>query len=517
MQKFTDFNLNPKIQQGIDAAGFTHCTPVQEETFEALFNGHDVTVKSQTGTGKTAAFLISLFQLLLENPSQDSSERKQVLVLAPTRELVVQIQEEAQVLGSFLDFSFCAVYGGVGYKSQEDQLEKIPDFVFCTPGRLLDFVQSHKINLQSFSYLVIDEADRMFDMGFYPDIQRILKGMKPSTERRTLLFSATLETKVLNIAWNFMNNPANIEIEPENITLEAITQKLFHVSRDEKFSLFLGLIRKYQPDSAIFFTNTKRMAEELSFRLRANDFTAEFVMGDLPQKKRLKIIQSLKQKEIRFLVATDVAARGLHIDDLTMVFNYDLPEDPENYVHRIGRTARAGNLGMAVSIADEHSVYNLAAIEKFINMKIPVEAISSELLAEDNSRKTRFRSDYAKSGTGRQNRNSNRGSGRPARRQSEKPRQPVSKNSPAPKRHSQPRKSVNHPPGPGRTQSGAMNEQERLQYYAQKYGESFTSKTTTKKSPPSSGKIKEQKSQKSQQSQQSKKRVGIFKNIFGKK
>ena len=324
--------------------------------------------------------------------------------MLPRGELVVQIEEEAQLLGEFLSFSFCAVYGGVGYQKQEKQLADGSDFIIATPGRLLDFVQGRKINLRSFSYLVIDEADRMFDMGFYPDIQRILKGMKPRNERRALLFSATLSTKVLNIAWNFMNKPVDIEIEPEQITVEAISQKLYHVSRAEKVSLLLGIIKKHQPESAIFFTNTKRMAEELSFRLRANNFTAEFIMGDLPQKKRLRIIRAVKQKEVRFLVATDVAARGLHIDDLAVVFNYDLPEDPENYVHRIGRTARAGNIGMAISLVDEQSVYSLDAIEQFIHMKIPTETISDELLAGDVSRDTRFSSRSRNQDRGRQSR-----------------------------------------------------------------------------------------------------------------
>ena len=507
MKKFIDFDLDPDIQRGIDAAGFTDCTPVQEETFTAIFKGHDVTVKSQTGTGKTAAFLISLFQILRnkKHSQESSSQKEQVLIVAPTRELVIQIQEEAELLGAFLNFSFCAVYGGVGYGKQEEQLAQSPDFIVCTPGRLLDFVQNRKIDLKAFGYFVIDEADRMFDMGFYPDIQKILKGMRPQTERRTLLFSATLDTKVLNIAWNFMNNPHDIEIEPEHITVNSITQKLFHVSRDEKFSLLLGIIRKYQPESAIFFTNTKRMAEELSFRLRANDFTAEFIIGDLPQKKRSGIIYALKEKSISFLVATDVAARGLHIDNLGMVFNYDIPEDAENYVHRIGRTARAGNIGIAISFADEQSVYNLAAIEKFIAMKIPVENISSDLLAEDVSRHTRFQSDYSKNRDRgersdrrpqRQQRNRTHGtrntqrSAQPTRsaqrgnRQSnyqsnhqrnQQPRGAQWNDYREPYKESR-RNNRSHTPrsAPRKPMSGSMTEQERMRYYEQKYGDSFS-------------------------------------------
>ena len=497
MKKFTDFHLSPEIQDGVDAAGFTDCTPVQAETFEALFKGHDATVKSQTGTGKTAAFLISLFQIILEKRKSQAADqqREQVLILAPTRELVVQIEEEAQVLGKFLDFSFCSVYGGVGYHQQERQLANRPDFIIGTPGRLLDFVQNHKINLGSFSYLVIDEADRMFDMGFYPDIQKILRGMKARNERRTLLFSATLSTKVLNIAWNFMNDPVDIEIEPEQITLDAITQKIYHLSRNEKIPLLLGLIKKYKPESALFFTNTKRMAEELSFRLRSNQFTAEFIMGDLPQKKRLRIIKAVKKKEINFLVATDVAARGLHIDDLGMVFNYDLPEDAENYVHRIGRTARAGNAGIAISFVDEQSVYNLSAIEKFIGMKIPAETITDELLEEDRSRHTRFHSEYSKGrsprgsntsspshntrGRGRQGRPSTKPTdARPSHNSRNRSRSAQASNLQRQNNPQRAQKSVKQPqnrPSPPVDQvlSGTMTEKQRLSYYAQKYGENF--------------------------------------------
>ncbi|AHC15840.1 DEAD/DEAH box helicase [Salinispira pacifica] len=520
MKKFTEYNLHPDLQTGIEAAGFTECTPVQEETFSAVFNGRDVTVKSQTGTGKTAAFLISIFQTLMESRQASQAngqepEQEQVLILAPTRELVVQIYEEAQLLGAHLDFSFTTIYGGVGYNQQERELADNPDFIVGTPGRLLDFMQQKKIDFRRFAYLVIDEADRMFDMGFYPDIQKILRRMKSPQDRRTLLFSATLGTRVLNIAWEHMNDPVDIEIEPEHITVDAVKQTLYHVSRDEKMSLLLGLIRKHQPESAIFFTNTKRMAEELSFRLRANDFTAEFIMGDLPQKKRLQIINAVKNKQIRFLVATDVAARGLHIDDLAMVFNYDLPEDSENYVHRIGRTARAGNSGIAVSLADERSVYNLSSIEQYMGSKIPTEDITEDLIAEDRSRGTRFHSDYGRGSSRGGNRSGGRPSSRGGRSSSrndsrrkpsgsqgkssgggskhrsnqQSPAAPGAKsqhsetrNAPSPSKRGGKRKSQKpaHRGGKKPAQTAAptakMSEQERLDFYARKYGEDFAMK-----------------------------------------
>lgn len=524
MKKFTEYNLHPDLQKGIDSAGFQECTPVQEETFSAVFNGRDVTVKSQTGTGKTAAFLISIFQTLMESRQASQAngqdpEQEQVLILAPTRELVVQIYEEAQLLGAHLQFKFTTIYGGVGYNQQERELADNPDFIVGTPGRLLDFMQQKKIDFRRFAYLVIDEADRMFDMGFYPDIQKILRRMKSPQDRRTLLFSATLGTRVLNIAWEHMNDPVDIEIEPEHITVDAVKQTLYHVSRDEKMSLLLGLIRKHQPESAIFFTNTKRMAEELSFRLRANDFTAEFIMGDLPQKKRLQIINAVKHKEIRFLVATDVAARGLHIDDLAMVFNYDLPEDSENYVHRIGRTARAGNSGLAISLADERSVYNLSSIEHYMGTKIPTEDVTEELISEDRSRGTRFRSDYGKGPTrGGSRSGGSRSGGRTSSRSGRPSRNDTRRNSPGPKAANSGGGSKPHSNQPGGSSDGGqkkrpdtkpqvsqaksggkrkppkasnrsgkkpvqtpaptakMSEQERLDFYAKKYGEDFAMK-----------------------------------------
>ncbi len=386
--KFSEFNLHPDILKGLDEAGFTACTSCQEKTLtQALQNGRDVTVQSQTGTGKTAAFLLPIFQLLLENP--DFKGRK-ALIVAPTRELAVQIDEEAKLLGSFLPLKYGAFYGGVGYGQQEDMLKSGTDLIIGTPGRLLDFIQSRKINPKDFACVVIDEADRLLDMGFYPDITKLLGKMVPPAERRTMLLSATMSTRVSNISWEYMNDPADIVIESERVTVDAIVQRLFHVSADEKMSLLLGILKKENPANALIFTNTKRKAEEVAKRLEINGYPAHFIMGDLPQKKRLSIINEVKAGKVSYLVATDVAARGLHIESLDMVFNYDLPEDSENYVHRIGRTARAGKTGKAVSMACEHFVYALAGIEKYINLKIPVAPITDDLLFEDKSKGIRI-------------------------------------------------------------------------------------------------------------------------------
>jgi ATP-dependent RNA helicase RhlB len=381
--KFTEFNLHPNVLKGIENAGFEEAMPVQEKTILEVIAGKDVGVQSQTGSGKTAAFLIPLLHYYSETPKKD---RKKTLIIAPTRELVVQIETEVDLLGVEIDITAGSFYGGIGYGKQEALLKNNVDIIIGTPGRLIDFGKSGKINFHDFGQVVIDEADRLFDMGFYPDIKQMMKMMVSPKERRTMLFSATLSTKVMNLAWEFMNNPVTIEIKAERVTVNEISQILFHVSTAEKMSLLLGLLKKENPGSAIIFTNTKYAAVELTERLKVNGYDVHYIMGDLPQRKRLAVINKVKSGEVKFLVATDVAARGLHVNNLEMVVNYDIPEDFENYVHRIGRTARAGNSGRAVTFACEKFVYGLEAIEKFIDMKIPVEWPESDMFVEDKSK-----------------------------------------------------------------------------------------------------------------------------------
>jgi ATP-dependent RNA helicase RhlB len=273
----------------------------------------------------------------------------------------------------------------VGYGPQEKALKEGVDVIIGTPGRLLDFHRSKKLPFDNIGIVVIDEADRLFDMGFYPDIRRMMRDMPPRDQRLTMLFSATLNTKVRNISWQYMNDPEEIDIEPEHITVETVEQELYHVGRDEKLGLVLGLLDRYKPENGLIFTNTKHAAEEVALRLQYNGFSAQFIMGDLPQRKRMRLIDGMKDGSIRFLVATDVAARGLHVENLDIVINYDLPEDPENYVHRIGRTARAGASGRAASLACERYVYGLESIEQLIGMKIPVGDVSDEDFHEDAS------------------------------------------------------------------------------------------------------------------------------------
>jgi ATP-dependent RNA helicase RhlB len=349
--------------------------------------------------------LICLFQQILVQRKNPALTPVKALILVPTRELAIQIEEEAQVLGQFLSLKTLTVYGGVGYERQKEMLKSGVDIVICTPGRLLDLAGSGHMMLFSYTHLVIDEADRMLDMGFLPDIEKIIRQMSGKDKRQTMLFSATLDNQVKNIAESFMNESIDIIINPEQVTVDNIEQQLYHVARDEKLKLLLGLLKKYNPETVLIFANTKRMTEELARRLQSNGYAAEFIMGDLPQRKRIKIIDSIKDGNLKFLVATDVASRGLHINDLSLVVNYDLPENPENYVHRIGRTARAGKHGMAITLASERDVNYLGPIEALINMKIPINYAEEADYLSDQSHGMRYREE----GSHREGRGGGRG------------------------------------------------------------------------------------------------------------
>jgi ATP-dependent RNA helicase RhlB len=393
--KFTELNLDERVLRGIEEIGFTECTKVQEKTLAATLEGKDVSVQSQTGTGKTAAFLISIMQIFSK---KESMEDQRALVIVPTRELAVQIEEEARELAKYLPLKIGSFYGGVGYGIQEASLREGVNLLIGTPGRLIDFQMSGKLDMKSISAIVIDEADRLFDMGFLPDLRKMLKHLPPVSERQTMLFSATLSSRVKNLSWEYMGEAVEIEIEPEEVTVKEINQTLYHVSTNEKMALLLGLLKKIEPSNAILFTNTKHEAVKLAKRLQVNGYSCQYIMGDLPQKKRLRIIERLKSGDLQFLVATDVAARGLHVDDLSLVVNYDVPEDPENYVHRIGRTARAGKSGLAVTLACEKFVYGLEAIEKYAGVKIPVEWADEKVFVEDKSVGMRFHFDHEERG-----------------------------------------------------------------------------------------------------------------------
>jgi len=375
--KFDELNLNTLLLRGIKDTGFKACLPVQASTLPVTLEGKDVTVQSQTGTGKTAAFLITIFERLL----QDSRIKgKKALIVVPTRELAVQIEKDARVIGAHLPFVMGCFYGGVGYQKQESLIRRNVDIIIGTPGRLLDLNGSGKLSFKDVAILVIDEADRLFDMGFLPDIRRMMRRMMPPQHRQTMLFSATLGYQARSISREFMDHPRKIEIQPEKVTVDKITQLMYHVGHRDKVALLLGLLKRDNPANTLIFTNTKHMAEKVSFHLRGNGYNSEFLIGDLPQRKRLRIISDFKEGKLPILVATDVAARGLHIEGLDLVVNYDLPGDSENYVHRIGRTARAGKSGKAISLACDDFIYNLDAIQEFIGIRIPTEPVDPKLL-----------------------------------------------------------------------------------------------------------------------------------------
>lgn len=380
--KFTEFSLHESLLQGIEGAGYVDCTPVQEQVLKSSLEGRDLYVQSQTGTGKTAAYLTSIIQELL---TRGESAGKKALVMVPTRELAVQVQEEAQKLAKFTSLKCASFYGGVGYDKQVASLKKGVDIIIGTPGRVIDLNHGNQMDLSSVAFLVIDEADRMFDMGFYPDLRTLIKVLPSSEQRQTMLFSATLNSYVKNLAWEYTRNPAEITIAAENITVDEIAQELFHVSSDDKMKLLLGIISHEKPESLIVFCNTKKNCEIVAKRLKMNGFESEFIIGDLPQKKRLTIMDKFKAGAIKCLVATDVAARGIDVNDLAMVINYDLPNEAENYVHRIGRTARAGKSGKAFTFCSEQDVYSLPPIERYIEKSIPSCVADESMFAEDKS------------------------------------------------------------------------------------------------------------------------------------
>ena len=383
---FTEFGLDERLLKGIEAAGYVTCTPVQEQVIKASkaaegAKGPDLYVQSQTGTGKTCAYLVAVIGEMLK----EQNAGKKCLILAPTRELAVQIEEEAKVLVGTSGLKAFSVYGGVGYEKQIATLKKGVDIVIGTPGRVIDLNEGGNLDLSNSHFCVIDEADRMFDMGFYDELRKILKKLPEAETRQTMLFSATLNTYVKNLAWEYTRDPVEITIEAENITVSEITQELLHVSSDEKMKLLVGILKHENPDSAIIFCNTKRSCEVVAKRLVINEIQAEFMIGDLPQSKRLAILKKFKAGETKILVATDVAARGIDVDDLAMVINYDLPVEAENYVHRIGRTARAGKTGKAYTFCSEQDVYNLPAIERYIEMSIPATVAYPDQMEEDKS------------------------------------------------------------------------------------------------------------------------------------
>ncbi|MSM40014.1 MAG: DEAD/DEAH box helicase [Geobacter sp.] len=384
--QFKELNLPEQVRRGIEDAGFTDCTPIQAETLPLALSGKDVAGQAQTGTGKTAAFLITLFTKLLGQKRQGEPRQPRALILAPTRELVVQIEKDAQQLGLHCGFAIQAIYGGVDYMKQKNALKEGADVVIGTPGRLIDYLKQKVYSLKGIEVLVIDEADRMFDMGFIADLRFILRRLPPFDRRQNMMFSATLNQRVMELAYEFMNVPQKVAVTPDQMTAERVSQVVYHASRKEKFPLLLGLLRREGMARTMIFVNTKREAEFLFDRLNANDSPCRVISGDVEQRKRMKILEDFKEGKLPILIATDVASRGLHIEGVSHVINYDLPQDAEDYVHRIGRTARAGAEGKAISLADEDGVFHIEAIHEYIKEKIPVEWAEDDLFVHDYKR-----------------------------------------------------------------------------------------------------------------------------------
>lgn len=382
--QFNELNINSFVIKAIEEAEFTKCTPIQAMTLPVSLSGKDVAGQAQTGTGKTAAFLISILTNLLESTPKDSNKSNpRALILAPTRELANQIEKEATLLGGYTGLKVVAVYGGIDYESQRNSLRAGVDILIGTPGRFIDYLKQKVFSLRDIEILVIDEADRMFDMGFIKDIRFIMRRLPPYNKRQSMIFSATLSQRVKELAYEHMNNPQYFYIAPEQVTAEKVEQCLYNVSKKEKLSLLLGLLKKEGCKKSVIFVNTKREAENLERKLKWNGYNCGIITGDVVQKKRIRILEEFKKSNIPILVATDVASRGLHIDGVTHVFNYDLPEDCEDYVHRIGRTARAGNEGKAISFACEDYAFFLEDIEKFIGKKIFLDWADDDLFEDE--------------------------------------------------------------------------------------------------------------------------------------
>jgi len=379
---FSSHDLHPKILSGLERAKFTHCTPIQSLTLPPALEGDDVAGQAQTGTGKTAAFLLVIFNQLLKQKSDRFGNNPRSLIVAPTRELAIQIHRDALSLGADTGLKFGLAYGGVDYEKQRKTLQDGVDVLIGTPGRLIDYLKQKVYNLKHIEVVVLDEADRMFDLGFIDDIRFLLRRMPPPEKRQSMLFSATLSHRVMELAYEHMNSPETLKVEAESVTADHVDQKVYYPANDEKLPLLIGLMRDLDAHHSMVFTNTRAAADRVGRTLNANGISAAVISGRVRQEQRQKLLKRFHDGDIPVLVATDVAARGLHIPDVTHVFNFDLPQDAPDYVHRIGRTARLGAKGDAISFACEDYAFHLPEIEEFIGYSIETASASAELLAE---------------------------------------------------------------------------------------------------------------------------------------
>ncbi|RBP48886.1 ATP-dependent RNA helicase RhlB [Arenicella xantha] len=382
--RFTELAIHPDVQKGIDSTGFEFCTPIQAMTLPLALQGKDISGQAQTGTGKTAAFLIACLHKLLTSERKETKKKNPIraLIVAPTRELAIQILEDGKPLVKFTDLKLGIAYGGTDYDKQRTHIEAGVDVLIGTPGRIIDYFKQGVFSMDALEVIILDEADRMFDLGFIADIRYLFRAMPPPEERLNMLFSATLSHRVAELAYEHMSEPEVVKIESE-MTADRIEEIAYMPSNEEKIPLLMGIIARAANDKGLVFINTKHMAEKIEAWLNANDIKCALLSGDVPQKKREKLLNNFKEGECNILIATDVAARGLHIPDVNFVVNFDLPTDAEDYVHRIGRTARAGASGTAISLICETYAMNIVDIEEYIEHAIPVERDIADLMFKD--------------------------------------------------------------------------------------------------------------------------------------
>lgn len=385
---FSQLGLHEKVVKALKQASFEHCTPIQAMALPPLIEGQDIAGQAQTGTGKTMAFLVATYNFLLKQKTS-ANRQPRAIIMAPTRELVVQIHNDAKLLSEHTGISAGLIYGGEGYQSQKETLEAGVDIIIGTTGRIIDYYKQGIFSLSNIEVAVLDEADRMFDLGFIKDIRYLFRRMPPSGDRLNMLFSATLSYRVQELAYEHMNSPVHVQVDPEQMTASRVSEELFYPSDDDKMLLLLTLMEEEWPEKAIVFANTKSSCENINDWLVADKHRVGLLSGDVPQKKRLSILDDFSKGFLDVLVATDVAARGLHIDKVSHVFNYDLPDDAEDYVHRIGRTGRAGKSGTAISFACEKYALNLPAIEEYIQHPVPVTEYNPNELLDDVARPRR--------------------------------------------------------------------------------------------------------------------------------
>lgn len=380
--RFHDFHLPAGLMHGIADLNFQYCTPIQEQSLPEVIRGKDLIGKASTGTGKSAVFLIGIFaRLIREQQQKRKNGMPRALIIAPTRELVIQIAKDAKAIGKYLPLRVAEAYGGTDYDRQQKNIRnRQVDILVATPGRLLDFSRKRVVDLSQAGIMVIDEADRMLDMGFIPDVRSIIYKTPHKDKRQTMLFSATLTEEVTRLSSQWCVDPVSVETEAEQVAVESVEQIVYMTTREEKYLILYNIVTTQEHDLIIVFANMKRDAKRLYDRLRRDGIDCTLLTGDVPQQKRTARLESFRKGRVQVMIATDVAGRGIHIDDISHVVNYTLPYEPEDYVHRIGRTGRAGADGISISFADEESSFYLMDLEEYLEAPIPCVEPAAELL-----------------------------------------------------------------------------------------------------------------------------------------